>query len=63
MAGAAVAYLGWKWADPAAWVVIAALVCWSSWALLRESLSVLMEGTPPASTQTGYANHSPARPV
>ncbi|MDB4892550.1 MAG: cation transporter [Gemmatimonadetes bacterium] len=45
-AGAAVAYLGWMWADPAASVIIAALVCWSAWALLMESLDVLMEGTP-----------------
>ncbi|MEO5815920.1 MAG: cation diffusion facilitator family transporter [Gemmatimonadaceae bacterium] len=46
IAGAAVAYLGWMWADPAASVIIAALVCWSAWALLKESLDVLMEGTP-----------------
>jgi cobalt-zinc-cadmium efflux system protein len=46
IAGAAVAYLGWLWADPVASVLIAALVCWSAWALLMESLDVLMEGTP-----------------
>jgi cobalt-zinc-cadmium efflux system protein len=46
VAGAAVAYLGWMWADPVASVIIAALVCWSAWALLVESLDVLMEGTP-----------------
>ncbi|MEO8335810.1 MAG: cation diffusion facilitator family transporter [bacterium] len=45
-AGAAVAYLGWMWADPVASVIIAVLVCWSAWALLTESLDVLMEGTP-----------------
>jgi cobalt-zinc-cadmium efflux system protein len=45
-AGAAVAFLGWNWADPAASVIIALLVCWSAWALLRESVEVLMEGTP-----------------
>ena len=45
-AGAAVAYLGWRWADPVASVAIALLVCWSAWALLRESVDVLMEGTP-----------------
>ena len=45
-AGAAVVFLGWRWADPAASVVIALLVCWSAWALLRESVDVLMEGTP-----------------
>ena len=45
-AGAAVAYLGWRRADPIASVAIALLVCWSAWALLRESVDVLMEGTP-----------------
>lgn len=45
-AGAAVAFLAWNWADPAASVVIALLVCWSAWALLKESVEVLMEGTP-----------------
>ena len=46
IAGAMVAFLGLAWADPLASVLIALLVCWSSWALLRESLDVLMEGTP-----------------
>ncbi|MDB4880385.1 MAG: cation transporter [Gemmatimonadetes bacterium] len=46
VAGAMVTYLGFAWADPAASVAIALLVCWSSWALLSESLEVLMEGTP-----------------
>ncbi|MDB4885525.1 MAG: Co/Zn/Cd efflux system component [Gemmatimonadetes bacterium] len=46
VAGAMVAYLGLPWADPAASVLIALLVCWSSWSLLKESVEVLMEGTP-----------------
>ena len=46
LAGALVAFTGLLWADPAASVLIALLVCWSSWALLRESVDVLMEGTP-----------------
>ena len=46
LAGAAVAFLGWNWADPVASVLIALLVCWSAWALLKESVEVLMEGTP-----------------
>ena len=46
IAGAMVAYLALPWADPAASVLIALLVCWSSWSLLKESVEVLMEGTP-----------------
>lgn len=37
---------GWTWADPVASVLIALLVIWSGWALLKEAVSVLMEGTP-----------------
>jgi cobalt-zinc-cadmium efflux system protein len=37
---------GWQWADPAVAVVIAVLILISSWRLVRESLDVLMEGTP-----------------
>lgn len=36
----------WNWADPVASVFIGALVLWSSLALLRDTLNVLMEATP-----------------
>jgi len=45
-AGAAIYFLDWRWADPAASFVIAALVLYSSWGLVRETLDVLMEGVP-----------------
>jgi cobalt-zinc-cadmium efflux system protein len=37
---------GWYWADPAVSVLIGLLVIYSSWALLRETLAVLMEQAP-----------------
>lgn len=37
---------GWAWADPVASVLIGMLVIYSSWRLLAESVSVLMEGAP-----------------
>lgn len=37
---------GWYWADPAVSVLIGVLVIYSSWALLKETVSVLMEGAP-----------------
>jgi cobalt-zinc-cadmium efflux system protein len=46
-AGALIWAFGWHWADPLASVLIAALVIWSAWSLLRDSLNVLMEATPP----------------
>jgi cobalt-zinc-cadmium efflux system protein len=38
---------GWKWADPVASALIGLLILRSTWALLREAVQVLLEGTPP----------------
>lgn len=46
MAGVLIWLFGWGWVDPLASVLIACLVAWSAWALLREAVSVLMESTP-----------------
>jgi cobalt-zinc-cadmium efflux system protein len=45
-AGALIWAFGWQWADPAASVLIALLVVYSSWSLLREATAVLMESAP-----------------
>lgn len=45
-AGALIWAFGWYWADPVASVAIGLLVLYSSWSLLRETVSVLMEGAP-----------------
>ena len=45
--GLLVWWFGWQWADPAVSVLIGVLVIWSSWHLLRDSLGILLEGTPP----------------
>ncbi len=46
LGGALIYFFGWSWADPAVSVLIGLLVLYSSWGLLRESVAVLMEGTP-----------------
>lgn len=46
LAGAAAHWLGWRWVDPAASLVIALLIVLSAWGLLREAVAVLMEGVP-----------------
>jgi cobalt-zinc-cadmium efflux system protein len=46
VAGALIWALGWRWADPVASILIALLVIYSSWSLLREAIGVLMEGVP-----------------
>ncbi|MEQ6391147.1 cation diffusion facilitator family transporter [Bacillaceae bacterium S4-13-58] len=39
-------FLGWGWADPLASVIVAILVLLSGWRVTKESIHVLMEGTP-----------------
>jgi cobalt-zinc-cadmium efflux system protein len=45
---AGVAVIGWQanWVDPLASILIALLVVWSAWGLLRDTVQVLLEGTP-----------------
>lgn len=45
-AGALIAWFGWRWADPLASLLIALLVAYSAWGLVRDSVSILMEGVP-----------------
>ena len=42
----AIHYTGWLWIDPALSALIAVLIVWSGWAIVRDSLNVLLEGVP-----------------
>lgn len=44
--GAAIYFTGSEWIDPALSLAIAALILWSSLAIVRETLNILLEGTP-----------------
>ncbi len=44
--GWAILATGWNWIDPALSLGIGALILWSSFGILRESLNILLEGTP-----------------
>lgn len=45
--GAALVWaFGWRWADPAAGALIGALVLYSAWRLVQDSVAVLMAGAP-----------------
>ena len=46
VAGTIMWMYGWYVADPLFSILIALLIVWSSWALIRESTNVLLEGTP-----------------
>jgi cobalt-zinc-cadmium efflux system protein len=44
--GAAILWTGQTWIDPALSLAIAALIIWSSLSIVRETLNILLEGTP-----------------
>jgi len=44
--GAAILFTGRTWIDPALSLIIAALILWSSLSIVRETLNILLEGTP-----------------
>jgi cobalt-zinc-cadmium efflux system protein len=44
--GAAILYTGLNWIDPALSLLIAGLILWSSIGIVRETLNILLEGTP-----------------
>jgi cobalt-zinc-cadmium efflux system protein len=44
--GAAILFTGRNWIDPVLSLFIAALILWSSWGIVRETLQILLEGTP-----------------
>ncbi len=45
-AGAAARWLDWRWADPAAAMLIAGLIARAAWQLVAQCVNVLLEGTP-----------------
>lgn len=44
--GAFILFSGMSWIDPALSLVIAAMILWSSFGILKETLNILLEGTP-----------------
>lgn len=46
IAGIIIRYTNWNWLDPLVSVLIGLLILWSAWGIVRESVDILMEGTP-----------------
>src|SRR5689334_14753875 len=46
VAGVVILLTGWLYIDSLLSIVIAALIAWSAWRIIRETLNLLMEGTP-----------------
>lgn len=39
-------YTGWQWIDPLLSAIIAALIVWTAWDIVKEGLNILLEGLP-----------------
>lgn len=46
LAGLAVRFTGWNWIDPVISMVIVAIIVWSTWALLTQSLRMVLAAVP-----------------
>jgi cobalt-zinc-cadmium efflux system protein len=46
LAGALILATGWNWIDPAVSLVIAVVIVWGTWSLLRESFELSMQAVP-----------------
>ena len=46
-AGLVILATGWQWVDPAASLVISAVIVWSTWGLLRDAAKMSLQGVPP----------------
>jgi cobalt-zinc-cadmium efflux system protein len=46
VAGGLVLWQGWHWIDPVVSLLIAAVIVWGTWSLLRQSLHLLFDGVP-----------------
>ena len=44
--GVVIAFTGWHWLDPAACLVLSALILWTTWGLLREALNLALDAVP-----------------
>ncbi len=47
VSGALILWLGWGWVDPFISLLIAAVIFWSTWDLLRDSLNLAVDAVPP----------------
>ncbi|HVW01853.1 MAG TPA: cation diffusion facilitator family transporter, partial [Planctomycetaceae bacterium] len=46
IAGVVILQTGWEWIDPTVSLVVAAVVLWSTWDLLKESVHLALQGVP-----------------
>jgi cobalt-zinc-cadmium efflux system protein len=47
VAGGAILLTGWNWIDPLVSLIIAAVIAWGTWGLLRDAVTLSLQGVPP----------------
>ncbi len=47
IAGGAILLTGWHWIDPSVSLIISAVIVWGTWGLLRDAVTLSMQGVPP----------------
>ncbi|MGT2481627.1 cation diffusion facilitator family transporter [Methylobacterium oryzae CBMB20] len=57
LAGLVILYTGWTWLDPVVSLVIVAVIVWSTWGLLRDSLAMSLAAVPPGIDPTAVRHH------
>lgn len=62
VAGVIVRYSGWNWVDPAVSMVIVAIIVYSTWSLLRQSLRLMLAAVPDNVDHAGIEQFLRARP-
>jgi cobalt-zinc-cadmium efflux system protein len=62
LSGVLMLYTGWYLVDPLMSLVIVAVILWSSWALLRESVQLALNAVPPHIDPAAVAKHLRSMP-
>jgi cobalt-zinc-cadmium efflux system protein len=62
IAGAMFIWTGWAWLDPAISLVIAVVILWSTWDLLRQALHLSLDGVPVSITLDKVKNYLTVQP-
>ena len=62
IAGAMFIWTGWSWLDPAISLIIAVVILWSTWDLLRQALHLSLDGVPVSITLDNVKNYLTAQP-
>jgi cobalt-zinc-cadmium efflux system protein len=57
IAGLVILYTGWTWLDPVVSLAIVAVIVWSTWGLLRDSLTLSLAAVPPGIDPVAVRRH------